>query len=80
MAMNKIKFNSPVDVPELTIDNTTPKFIKSGSGANSEIFNNTNNSATGAYSHAEGTETVASGAAAHAEGGKYNNIKTTASA
>lgn len=42
--------------------------IKTGSGTNSEIFNDNNNTASGDYSHAEGQNTEASGTAAHAEG------------
>lgn len=44
--------------------------IKTGSGTNSEKFNNDNNKASGNYSHAEGQNTDASGTAAHAEGYK----------
>lgn len=42
--------------------------IKTGSGANSETFNDNNNKASGDYSHAEGQNTQASGETAHAEG------------
>ena len=43
---------------------------KSGTGENSEIFNDyTNNKATNIYSHAEGSYTTASGYGSHAEGG-----------
>ena len=44
--------------------------IKTGTGSNSEKFNDDNNTASGNYSHAEGQNTQASGTAAHAEG--YN--------
>ena len=42
--------------------------IKTGSGSNSETFNDNNNKASGDYSHAEGQNTEASGTATHAEG------------
>ena len=42
--------------------------IKTGTGSNSETFNDYNNSASSDYSHAEGQSTQASGEAAHAEG------------
>lgn len=42
--------------------------IKTGTGTNSEKFNDDNNKASGNYSHAEGQNTEASGTAAHAEG------------
>lgn len=42
--------------------------IKTGSGTNSETFNDNNNIASSDYSHAEGQNTQASGTAAHAEG------------
>ena len=44
--------------------------IKTGTGTNSEKFNDDNNNASGNYSHAEGQNTQASGTAAHAEGYK----------
>ena len=44
--------------------------IKTGTGTNSEKFNDDNNKASGNYSHAEGQNTEASGTAAHAEGYK----------
>ena len=44
--------------------------IKTGTGTNSEKFNDDNNDASGNYSHAEGQNTQASGTAAHAEGYK----------
>ena len=44
--------------------------IKTGTGTNSEKFNDDNNKASGNYSHAEGQNTQASGTAAHAEGYK----------
>ena len=44
--------------------------IKTGTGTNSEKFNNDNNKASGNYSHAEGQNTQAGGTAAHAEGYK----------
>ena len=44
--------------------------IKTGTGSNSEKFNDDNNTASGDYSHAEGQNTEASGTAAHAEGYK----------
>ena len=44
--------------------------IKTGSGTNSEKFNDNNNKASGDYSHAEGQNTQAGGTAAHAEGYK----------
>lgn len=47
------------------------KFITSGTGENSEIFNDINNRATGSYSHAEGLGTIATASACHV-GGKYN--------
>ena len=42
--------------------------IKTGTGSNSETFNDYNNTASGNYSHAEGQNTVARGEATHAEG------------
>lgn len=42
--------------------------IKTGTGTNSETFNDYNNTASSDYSHAEGQNTVASGETAHAEG------------
>lgn len=42
--------------------------IKTGTGTNSEKFNDDNNKASGNYSHAEGQSTQATGTAAHAEG------------
>ena len=42
--------------------------IKTGSGTNSETFNDNNNIASGDYSHAEGQDTEASGTGAHTEG------------
>ena len=42
--------------------------IKTGTGTNSEKFNDDNNKASGNYSHAEGQNTEVSGTAAHAEG------------
>ena len=48
--------------------------IKTGSGTNSETFNDNNNAASGNYSHAEGQDTQASGTAAHAEGYKTQCI------
>jgi hypothetical protein len=53
-------------------ENSTPtilSFIKSGTGANSELFNLAKEAA-GYCSHAEGSQTTASGEASHAEG--YN--------
>ena len=44
--------------------------IKTGTGTNSEKFNDDNNKASGNYSHAEGQNTEANGTAAHAEGYK----------
>lgn len=44
--------------------------IKTGSGTNSETFNDNMNTASGNYSHAEGQNTEAGGTAAHAEGYK----------
>lgn len=44
--------------------------IKTGSGTNSEAFNDNYNKASGDYSHAEGQNTQAGGTAAHAEGYK----------
>lgn len=44
------------------------KLITSGTGYGSEIFNSSDNNASGDYSHAEGTSTTASGAYSHAEG------------
>lgn len=44
--------------------------IKTGTGTNSEKFNDDNNKASGDYSHAEGQNTEANGTAAHAEGYK----------
>lgn len=41
---------------------------KPGSGQNGEIFNDTNNQATGNYSHAEGLTTKAKGNVSHVEG------------
>lgn len=60
---------------EFTVNNTT---VTAGTGA--EIFNNTNNTATGMYSHAEGSSTVASGANSHAEGShtKATNVQAHA--
>lgn len=49
---------------EYTIDDTT---VIAASGA--EVFNYSNNIASGAYSHAEGSGTTASGPISHAEGG-----------
>lgn len=43
---------------------------RSGTGSSAETFNNTSNTASGNYSHAEGDATNASGHAAHAEGQK----------
>ena len=43
---------------------------RSGTGNSAETFNNTSNTASGNYSHAEGDATNASGHAAHAEGQK----------
>ena len=48
--------------------------IKTGSGTNSETFNDNYNKASGNYSHAEGQNTEASGTAAHAEGYKTQSI------
>lgn len=42
--------------------------IKTGTGTNSEKFNDDNNKASGNYSHAEGQNTEATETAAHAEG------------
>ena len=44
------------------------KQVQSGEGMFSEIFNNSENTASGEYSHAEGTNTEASGNYSHAEG------------
>ena len=44
--------------------------IGTGSGTNSETFNDNMNTASGNYSHAEGQNTQAGGTAAHAEGYK----------
>ena len=46
--------------------------IKTGTGTNSETFNDYNNTASSDYSHAEGQNTVASGETAHAEGYRGN--------
>lgn len=43
---------------------------RSGTGNSAETFNNTSNTASGNYAHAEGDATNASGHAAHAEGQK----------
>lgn len=45
-------------------------------GNYAEIFNDSSNSATGSYSHAEGQGTIASGAVQHVQG-KYNIADTT---
>lgn len=44
------------------------KLIISGTGYGSEIFNSSDNNASGDYSHVEGTSTTASGECSHAEG------------
>lgn len=60
-----------------------------GTGTGSEVFNSSNNAATGNYSHAEGYATAAEGTSSHAEGqyskatGTYSHAEgyyTTASA
>lgn len=54
---------------------------KPGSGQNSEIFNDSNNTASGDYSHAEGYENSATGYASHVEGkkniasGEYQHVQ-----
>lgn len=48
--------------------------IKTGSGTNSETFNDNYNKASGNYSHAEGQNTEAGGTAAHTEGYKTQSL------
>lgn len=54
------------------------KFITSGTGENSEVYNDiSRNVASGRYSHAEGCITMASGFTSHSEGcGEYNTKYT----
>lgn len=47
---------------------------------NTEGFAEGSSTATGNYSHAEGSETIASGQASHAEGAKYESNRNTESA
>lgn len=67
------------DFPEAPADGSTygrknKDWVKtigrSGTGNSAETFNNTSNTASGNYAHAEGDATNASGHAAHAEGQK----------
>lgn len=67
--------NKVIDTTNNAINNIHA--IKSGTGANSEIFNDyTNNEATAQYSHAEGNGTIAAGENQHVQG-KFN-IEDTA--